>query len=111
MGQLCGDQGMLLSHFILLEVLKHLPIQANVPMQPFCNKGWAYLSQMELILLVSGTKGCNVFVASAATSSSQMIANQLNISNTEAEDLPDAIKAARNIRVGSGDGGQWQQDQ
>jgi hypothetical protein len=74
-------------------------------MWPFHNKGWVYLSQMESILPVSGAKGCNVFVTSAATSSLQMIANQLNISDAEAEDLPDAIKAARNIKVGGGDGG------
>ena len=105
MGPLCGDQGMLLSYFILLEVLKHLSIQANAPMRPFRNEGWVYLSQMESILPVSGAKGRNVFVASAATSSSQMIADQLNISDAEAEDLPDAVKAARNIGAGGGDGG------
>jgi hypothetical protein len=38
---------------------------------------------MESILSVSGTKGHNVFVTSAATSSMQMIADQLNIINGE----------------------------
>ena len=49
---------------------------------------------------MSGAKGRNVFVPSAATSSSQMIDDVLDISEGEAEDLPDAIKAARNIEVG-----------
>ena len=60
---------------------------------------------MESIIPVSGAKGRYVFVASAATLSSQMMANQLNISDEETADLPDAIKAARNIRAEGGDGG------
>jgi hypothetical protein len=72
-------------------------------MRPFRNKGWDYLSQMESIIPVSGAKGHHVFVASAATSSSQMLADELDISDGEKEDLPDAIKAAGNCKAG-GDG-------
>jgi hypothetical protein len=48
-------------------------------------------------------KRTQCFVPSAATSSLQMIDDVLDISGGEAEDLPDTIKAVRNIEV-SGDG-------
>jgi hypothetical protein len=80
-----------------------LCVQQNAAMRPFRNKGWDYLSRMESIIPVSGAKGHHVFVASAATSSSQMLADELDISDGEEEDLPDAIKAAGDRKAG-GDG-------
>ena len=83
--------------------------QTNAAIWPFCNKGWDYLSRMESIIPVSGAKGHNVFVTSAVTLSSQMMANQLNISDEETQELSDTVKAVRDIWVdgglGGGDGG------
>ena len=74
--------------------------QANAGVRPFCNKGWDYLQHMESIIPVSGAKGRYVFAA-ATTSSAQMITDQLNTSDGEEEDLPDAIKAAGSSRAGA----------
>ena len=62
-------------------------------MQPFHNKGWDYLQQMESIIPVASMKGRNVF-ATATMSSAQMATDQLEGSDGEDADLPDAIKAA-----------------
>ena len=75
-------------------------------MQPFRNKGWDYLQQMESIIPVASTKGHNVFAA-ATTSSAQMATDQLEGSNGEDADLPNAIKAAgkgKAVAVGNVDG-------